>query len=494
MTDELRFEVRPIEGAFAAVGETVAFRREGGRLYALNEDGEAFGVVPSKFAAAICGQPAETLTAEVAGRGEGGFLTVQVAFEEAGGELANEPSATPADQAAPALAEAPAPGPAAPAVPAAGEATEQVPVAEAASEASPAAKPATVEETRAPQSKKKLPVWAKVALGALAAVVVLALVIAAVASSGTEATQTVTVGHVEYEVPGSWTIEDLSDETDELFEYLVAADPDDFNGVVTISADWPSYYFSEDLLPAILVGVGVEGDPVDEYTTDEGALVYLYEGVELEGDSTDATGYVQIVISGDYATVTSAACLSEEFDEHADELLEILNTLTIIDAEEPSYSQVQEEESSSASQIGHVVYEIPESWTVEDLSDDNSDFEYYYAFYANDFDGGLLVLADGSSLLFAEALMSYTLSGMGIEDDPVDEYLTDDGAHVYLYEYDMESSGDTYSGYMQIVVSGDYAAATYANCTSDELDYHAEELKEILYSVTVIEDDEDEAA
>lgn len=46
----MEFEVRLIDGAMAVVGEEVTFKEENGKLLALNEDSEAFGVVPNKYA------------------------------------------------------------------------------------------------------------------------------------------------------------------------------------------------------------------------------------------------------------------------------------------------------------------------------------------------------------------------------------------------------------------------------------------------------------
>ena len=43
------FEVRLIDGSVAVIGEEVAFKEENGRLLALNEDGEPFGVVPNRY-------------------------------------------------------------------------------------------------------------------------------------------------------------------------------------------------------------------------------------------------------------------------------------------------------------------------------------------------------------------------------------------------------------------------------------------------------------
>lgn len=479
MTDELRFEVRPIEGAFAAVGETVSFRREGGKLYALNEDGEAFGVVPSKFAAAICDQPAETLTAEVAGRGEGGFLTVQVAFEEAGEEPAVSPAAAPAGQAAPSLAKAPAPTPAAPAVPAAGEATSQIPVAEAPNETGTAAEPAAGEEARAPQSKRRLPVWAKVAVGILAAVVVLLVVLVGVVLIGTEATQTVTVGHVSYEAPGSWTAKVLDVDEDDLNEYYYGVYADDFDGGILIQADCPSDpYFTEYALPYLLSGMGIDDDPIDEYTTDEGARVYLYEGLEIEGESQEGTGYLQVVVSGDYATTTYAYCTPAEFDEHADELLEILNTLTIIDAEEPSYSQTQ------TIGAGDVTTEIPVSWTVEEDADNTTAYSDDYTC--------LIEVSNGEEITDWEELYLLTAWVWESYDGDADVERVDYEDAVILkisvssYEFDYHDVDDVDSiGYLYYIFSGNTYYLVRAFCSTDDYGLYGPGFEGIVASLNI---------
>lgn len=46
----MEFEVRLIAGAVAVIGEEVTFKEKDGKLLALNEDGEAFGVVPNTYA------------------------------------------------------------------------------------------------------------------------------------------------------------------------------------------------------------------------------------------------------------------------------------------------------------------------------------------------------------------------------------------------------------------------------------------------------------
>ena len=71
MAEAFEFEVRPIEGATAVVGEEVTFREEGGKLYALNEDGEAFGVVPKAVAARLEALGIDSLPAEVSSHAEG---------------------------------------------------------------------------------------------------------------------------------------------------------------------------------------------------------------------------------------------------------------------------------------------------------------------------------------------------------------------------------------------------------------------------------------
>ena len=77
MAEAFKFEVRPIEGATAVIGEEITFKSEGGRLYALNEDGEAFGVVPKAVAARLEAAGIDSLAAEVMSRA-GGVPTISV--------------------------------------------------------------------------------------------------------------------------------------------------------------------------------------------------------------------------------------------------------------------------------------------------------------------------------------------------------------------------------------------------------------------------------
>ena len=103
MSEVLRFEVRPLAGGFVAVGEEVTFKEEGGKLYALNEDGEAFGTVPAKFARQLkeLDRGFEAVTATVVDRSDGiPVVAVEVAEEPAAeGAVAGAVTAA-ADEAA----------------------------------------------------------------------------------------------------------------------------------------------------------------------------------------------------------------------------------------------------------------------------------------------------------------------------------------------------------------------------------------------------------
>ena len=99
MAEAFKFEVRPIEGATAVIGEEVTFRSEGGRLYALNEDGEAFGTVPKAVAARLEEAGVDSLAAEVASRA-GGVPTISV-MEFGSGEASTEVAAEPEQIATP---------------------------------------------------------------------------------------------------------------------------------------------------------------------------------------------------------------------------------------------------------------------------------------------------------------------------------------------------------------------------------------------------------
>lgn len=80
MATELEFEVRLIGGAFAVVGEGVSFREENGKLLALNEDGEPFGVVPNRYAEQLreLEEQNPNMDATVSSRGDG-VSTIRVA-------------------------------------------------------------------------------------------------------------------------------------------------------------------------------------------------------------------------------------------------------------------------------------------------------------------------------------------------------------------------------------------------------------------------------
>ena len=489
MVEAFEFEVRPIEGATADIGEEVTFRSEDGKLYALNEDGEAFGVVPAKFARQLEGLG--EVAATVASR-SGGVPTVAV--EVPVGPVPEDAAFTApveaADDAGKDQADAP-------------DATEQEPeTVVSASEVETESKveatqgetdadkiesaesdaPAAQADASANASGKKKSKTKYIAIAAVAAVVI--VVIACVILFSGEKTQTVTSDWLSIEVPEDWTVDSGSDD-EETYIY-----PDDFTGLVAlcgpneISQDLDyQYELFEDGTGAIYDGEILEDSAIDDAVvkrlqveSSKLLLEHLDETEELIDYADDEwSGYVYYIYSGTEYMELKVFCLANEYDDHADELEEVLESVVLKDAQEP-------ETVMQTVTDGEISIEVPAGWTVEDETTDS-----YYLVNACQYDGAqMAILQNGYSLSDLEsidyALLAFEVV-IGLDSSTLEQSEYENGAVICKFDYSDEDSG--VRGYLEIVFSGDSASLIVVACTEDEFSEHAETLETILDSLTI---------
>lgn len=351
MSEILRFEVRPLAGGFAAVGEEVVFREDSGKLLALNEDGEPFGVVPKAMAARLEEAGIGFLSAEVASRADG-IPTISVKVAEAPAGDAAAQGAAAADM-----------GAAAEGVPASASGSDRAAApAEAASAFRPAADELSVKTSTTSGSgghfdqpyapadasgTKKSKVKCVVIAAVAAAVIVIVACVGLLSGGATQnATQTVSSDWLSIEVPEDWTVETLNEDaepgsglyccrdiySDEPGFYVRLAGPlliDDGYALIEEYDDW--LYGSE---------FTMDGAVVHQYQVDSDEVSFSlapddYELTDDFNDFTEWAGYVYYIYSGSEYMVLTTYCLADEYDQSAGELETIWDSVVLEDASEP---------------------------------------------------------------------------------------------------------------------------------------------------------------
>ena len=496
MAEAFEFEVRPIEGVTAVVGEEVTFKEEGGKLYALNEDGEPFGVVPAKFVRQLEGL--ETATATVASR-SGGVPTVAV-------EVSVEP--TPEDAASTAPVEAAA-GAEEDQAEAPDESEQEPEMAASALEVETESKveatqgetdadkiesaesdaPAAQNDAAADAPGKKKSKATYIAIAAVAAVVIVIIVCVGLFSG--EKTQTVTSDWLSIEVPEDWTVETLNEDaepSDSLYcvRHIYSDEPGFYvyiGGPQQIDEEVQTQYEYDEEYEEWLYGAEkvddftIDGAVVQQYEVDstEISLSYTPDDYELTDDSTEWAGYVYYVYSGSEYIVLRTYCLADEYDEDVGELEDILDSVVLEDASEPE--AVMQTVTS-----GEISIEVPAGWTVESEASDSSDIDNLVMAYRYDYTQ-VVFLQGGYSLSGKSFDYFLTLieANFGLDTNTLEKFEDGNGVVICRYEY----SGDELVGYAEVVFSGDFASVITVVCTEDELAEDPETLESILDSVTI---------
>ena len=538
MSEPLEFEVRPIEGISVAVGEEVTFREEDGKLLALNEDGEAFGSVPRAFASKLQAMGLTELEAKVTGRSYGVptvAVTVPAAGETAGTTNTEEAQAegASADAGTASVTQAPetaaetkaacttgaqAPGAPEGATPAEAQAAPDT----AQSPQQPSAASGNVgqsyeqfladdtagENAAAAQAQEKPRKKTGKRIAIIVLLVVALLFVGCVALLAVPTTQTVTYDWMSVEVPADWTVNE-EEEEDTVYLY-----PDDCAVVVhmgTIYEGEDVETVQEELEDAISLmnKFGDTWGEREELAIGD-AVVWRYE-VTTEFDdkvyaeaygTAEWQGYYEVVFSGDEYKVLTAYCLADEYDEHADELLEIMDSLTLENPTAPGESLEDggsdggdtETETQTVSN-GTISVEVPASWDVVEDEDGNG-----YSVGKGNGDVAISVkteegILDGTTYGwgYAEGILLAINSGEEdengatayVDTDSLEESTTDEGVLIRTYDYSEATDEIEYDGSLQMIFSGDSLSTVIVACYSGVQDEYEEQLETILSSVTV---------
>ena len=377
MAESFEFEVRPIEGATAVVGEEVAFRSEDGRLYALNEDGEAFGVVPKAVATRLEAAEIGSLSAEVASRA-GGVPTVSVMGLDAEGAVAdvagvataaNAATATSASAEEP-VAEEPQAEPTGPVeqpqpVEQQPEASQQPAEQQYAAPAQPTA--SAYDASTADQSDQggKKPKGKYIVIGVVAVVVVLFVicVVMMFAGSGSDDMQTVSDGTISLEVPADWEVEEDDG------SYVINST--DHDAVVTFVSDdiLDGSLTADEVCEAVASGVNSDDDSYldeadgEETVTSEGAIIRTYD-YEYVYDDEEYEGEVEIILSGASLSVVAAVGT----DAYEDEIEDVLDSVEVLDPSEPDLLDADAAEEEAEDEEEEVVENADEEDSAESAS------------------------------------------------------------------------------------------------------------------------------
>ena len=367
MPNTLQFEIQPIEGSAAAIGEAVTFKRENETLYALNEDGEAFGIVPSEFAATINNKIA---TAEIVAREAGGIFSIEVTFNktiepletditEASAEpssaiqapeepLAETDNAVTTTQTSVAFT---ATAGTTSETAAQADAPDAMPTQQPAHTATISSTNTDTESSKQSNAQNKKIVKKIVAIlkniFAIIGIIFVILVICVTffdndteesnnqQNASSDDTQSVTSGLLTIEVPESWTI---GEETTNNSGYIQALKANDYDGGISLGSgsaselglDTMYEVFDTDEIQESIMEDYFES-PINEYTTVNGWTLYYYECDEPDEDTNLFYGILGLSESGMFTVL--AYCAPDDFDSHADELKEIVDNTIITNSE-----------------------------------------------------------------------------------------------------------------------------------------------------------------
>lgn len=154
-----------------------------------------------------------------------------------------------------------------------------------------------------------------------------------------EGTQSFTSDWLSIEVPGNWTEEYVISTDDAGNRYIdeskLSIDPDDFTGSVYITETKEIGGIYEEQSSSIESSLIYDGYSVEEFTID-GAVARRYEvtsGPKFRDETSK--GFIQYIYSGSEYKRISIYCVDAEYDEHAEEMIEVLDSITLRNASAP---------------------------------------------------------------------------------------------------------------------------------------------------------------
>lgn len=535
MATELEFEVRLIGAAFAVVGEGVTFREENGKLLALNEDGEPFGVVPNRYAEQLreLEECNSEIVATVVSHGDGvlgvavSCKEVRFEAEQVGIGSASEirPESEQVSESVDSVAAADK------SVRVMITATPESPDeinSESDEQSSETTTSAQYKKSDSSQGSKKKTKYVLIGMLLAALVVVIIICIVAFSDGGR---QTVTDGTISIEVPSSWEVEEDSDgdylviesesETvrimlaTELQDYSEDAISSTLNDVGLDESDLADFITLTFLLVFSDSGYGLGVDSFEKLSTDEGVLIYAFDS-SVDIDDTEYSGTIELIFSGESISVVIAMNNFDASDDDIASMEEALASVTVLDPSEPAFlswladgeedDEVSSESEEESEEEGQTVgtetisdstlsIEYPSDWEVVDSDSDSVIVrtlagEVIVDFVSTVMDGNLNADAIASTVIEAEIESAPSNGSLSIDEDVFVEETSEDGVLIRSYEVCPSYDGSEYEGTCVMFFSGDSFSVLMGICLTDALDEYEDELNEVMASATVLDPSE----
>lgn len=148
-----------------------------------------------------------------------------------------------------------------------------------------------------------------------------------------EPTQTVTKSNVSVEIPLDWSVEYKDG------SQTPTITPDDFDGMLIVGATvrpLSAFANAEDAFNHWL-----ETDTFSDKSTaadlSTGDIPVRRYSIDLSGGK-ESKGFSQVALSGDEAVGVFFICAGTEYDEHAEEMEQVMDTIEVVDPEAPRFS------------------------------------------------------------------------------------------------------------------------------------------------------------
>lgn len=156
-------------------------------------------------------------------------------------------------------------------------------------------------------------------------------------AEGTQAVESgpttpISAGGITVQVPSGWTVSN-DDDAD-----FLTVTPDDFDGMMQVGVTITPMSAFADADEAYEYWKTIDTSAGDEVSRrNQGDAEIRRYSVELEGGKS-ARGYAEVAISGDELISTYLLCAGDEYDDHAEEIEQILDTVAVVSPQKPNFS------------------------------------------------------------------------------------------------------------------------------------------------------------
>lgn len=148
-----------------------------------------------------------------------------------------------------------------------------------------------------------------------------------------EPTQTVTKSNISIDIPLDWNVEYKDGSK------LPTITPDDFDGMLIVGTTVSplSAFANADEAFDYWLETDTASDKSTAVDLSTGATPIRRYSIDLSG-GRESKGFSQVALSGDEAVGVFFICAGTEYDEHAEEMEQIMDTIEVVDPEAPRFS------------------------------------------------------------------------------------------------------------------------------------------------------------